>query len=398
VELAICYNTPRQIDTALRGNAAQCAELLQRHGVDAEAVSLQDIVGDWGGWLTAHKPRCVIISAVCVPVAKLRKLVAAHPKVTWVQRIHSNAPFLFSEIGAFGSCCRMLQLCEKWRNLRYSVVNADEARRWTLAGAPRPVLAIPNVYTGAIATEPLDGPAAGDVLHLSAMFALRLLKSPASHVLLAGLLNSRRPCSLHMQLQRHDMPIYPENLRDLAATLGAPLAAEAYRERGAYLDWMRETIHVGLQLSMTESFNYVVMEHMAQGIPCVTSRAIPFCPWQVDDPEDIEAAAELVETILGNYRECSARALDAARDVQALHERQFLAAMGELLGRPIVAHSVADEILRPEPAPAERAPSPAPASPPKAPAPLLAAAGAREAVATAIAANLRVLELLRSAT
>ena len=396
MELAICYNTPRDIDTALRGNAWQCAQLLKRHGVDAEAVSLQGIVGDWPGWLAQHKPRVVVISAVCVPPAKFRKLAAAHPKVIWVQRVHSNSAFLFAEMGAFSSCMRLLELTAKWRNVRYSVVNADEARRWTLAGAPKAVLAIPNAYTGEIATEPLDGPGEGEPVHLSAMFALRVLKSPASHVLLAGLLNKRRPCELHMQVQRADFPLYGQNLRDLAATLKVPFSAEAYRERGAYLEWMRSTIHVGLQLSMTESFNYVCLEHLAHGIPCVTSRAVTFNPWQVADPEDIEAAAEAVEAILRDYAACSAHALAAAREVQAKHEAEFLAAMGELLGRPLGGEAGPPDAARAEELDVltELPPEPAPPAPVEAP--LLADAAARAAVAAAIEANLKVLELLRS--
>lgn len=330
MQVCVTYNTPPGLDTALSANAQHSAAVLRRHGYDAQAVPIGQI-GHWEAWYPQHKPQMVIISATCVPLPLMRKLAERHRQTIWVQRIHSNSAFLFQESCAFDHCMETLRLARDHRNLRYAVVDLAEAQRWTLAGAE--VACIPNVWSVPIDTAPRTGPDPRATVRLSAEFALRLLKAPASHLLAAAILNRRRPAQLHLQMHRCDCEMYPRNLKAMAELIGLTLVEEPYRTNDAFVAWLADTIHVGLQLSLTESFNYVALEHFAHGIPCVCGRAIGFSPWRCD-PEDAEDAVRQIEAILADYPHASALALDAARRVAEMNETLFVDAVSGMIGRP----------------------------------------------------------------
>lgn len=331
------YARPKFHSTGLRNNTEQCATVLREAGVDAMSLPLDTISLDgnntvemWEPFIRTNQPRMVVIAATSVPAAYQEQLCIEYPDVLWVRRIHSNLAWLFISPTQFQDCLRILELARHHRNLRYTVVSPEDAARLCAGGLD--VLAMPNVLAGDIASEPRTQPVSIDAwLRVSAIFAIRLLKHPSGHLLTGAVLNARgRRTKVYIQGERTDSPAYVESLKRWANTLNLRLPVEPYRTHEEFVRWLSETIDIGLQLSATESFNYVAAEHLGLGIPVVASHAVPWCPWRVRY-EDVEAAADTVESILEDYTSASARAIEAARQVQARHKEQFLSVCRTLL-------------------------------------------------------------------
>jgi len=329
LDAVFVYAKPQFVSTGLSNNNRQCVRVLRKAGFGAETLTL-DEVGDWTEFILKRRPRLIVFGALCIPPERLGELAAAHAETGFVVRIHSNLPWLFQATAEFPGAMAVLHLARERHNVFYSVVNPDEATRWQAAGLP--VVALPNVYGGEIASTPraFDGP--HPYVHLSAIFALRVLKHPAGNVLAAATLNREVSVKLYVQTGRSDSPKYVQQICLLANACEMLMPCEPYRRHDQFIEWLGDTIDVGLQLSATESFNYVAMEHMALGIPVVASRAVGFCPWQVDY-EDSRAAAQTAYNILGDYQTCSHMALAAARQVAAKNEEIFLENIRLLLDR-----------------------------------------------------------------
>lgn len=331
-DVAFIYAVPPCQYTGLINNASHCEKLLEGHGISATVASLTEI-GVFDRWISKVQPRVVVIGAPCIKPDSLQALAKKHRSVTWVQRIHSNMAWLQISSKQFQTCLALLDLT-KLPNVRYATVSMDEAKRWSSAGLN--VIGMPNVYEGAIADTPLPGPEPWDNVRLSAFFAVRLLKNPGAHVLAAATVDrhvraqGRPRVKLHIQGQRADSPQYIDCVKRLANACDLHLPIEDYRPHDVFVAWLPENIHVGLQLSMTESFNYVAIEHLAAGIPIVTSEAIPFSPWRVQH-EDSDHAAVRVIDILRNYRFSSEIALAAAHKLQQHQRREFLKSITSLL-------------------------------------------------------------------
>ena len=339
MEAAFVYARPKQFkSTGLSNNTAQCAAVLSAAGHNAVAIALDEIVGDqnnaqaWAPWMEDNQPRLVVLGAFIVPLGDLEFLARSYPDTVWVQRCHSNLAWLFQT----GDMARWLDLLRNSRdvpNLHCALVSESEAFRWQKAGVGK-VFGIPNVLGTPIADHPRQMLHPDKALELSAFFAIRLLKHPGGHVLTASIVNQSRPARLHMQCERTDSPKYIEHIKRLANTFQLRMPLEPYRDHDVFLLWLAANIDIGLQLSMSESFNYVALEHLARAVPVVTSEAVDFCPWRVQY-EDAAAAAEMVLKLTSNaeaYREASEQALAAARAVQGTNNARFVDICTSLLG------------------------------------------------------------------
>ena len=333
MDAAFVYARPQFVSTGLANNTKQCADVLVAEGWTSVALALDEMgtsqgVDVWRPWMAEHAPRVVVFAAFTTPPAMIEELASEWPETVWVQRCHSNMAWLFTT-RAFGSFLEILRVAKRRRNVRLAFVSPDESRR--LRGCGLPVLTVPNVLCGDVAAEPLDGPGEGEELRLSAIFAIRGLKHPTGHFMAARLLAEGRRVRLLFQRERSDNKSWGDWLIQLGNALGLSLGVEPYRAHRQFCEWIRSTVHVGLQMSMTESFNYVTLEHLKAGVPMVTSGAIPWCPWRVGWHEDAEGVVELVRGILGDYRAASEMALEAARRIQDVNRGLFVETMRTLL-------------------------------------------------------------------
>lgn len=102
----------------------------------------------------------------------------------------------------------------------------------------------------------------------------------------------------------------------------------------AMLDLVAGSVDIGLQYSLTESFNLVALEHLALGKPVVGTRAIEYLPraWQIN-PQDPSEGARLVERLFGDLDKHAAKAREIAAKVSRSKNRTFVKNLESLLSR-----------------------------------------------------------------
>lgn len=91
-------------------------------------------------------------------------------------------------------------------------------------------------------------------------------------------------------------------------------------------------VDIGIQLSLTESFNLVAIEHMTLGKPVVGTVAIEYLPksWQAN-PQDPESAVKAIEMIANNYDRESKRAKTIAEKVAGKCNKTLIKNLKQLI-------------------------------------------------------------------
>lgn len=82
--------------SGLLNSATFVVEMLNKHGVDAMVVHVNDN-NDIDREVTQHHPDVVVIEALWVIPSKFDVLTKLHPSVQWIVRVHSEMPFLAQE-------------------------------------------------------------------------------------------------------------------------------------------------------------------------------------------------------------------------------------------------------------------------------------------------------------
>ena len=141
-------------------------------------------------------------------------------------------------------------------------------------------------------------------------------------------------------------------IQSLCSSAELSLKELKWMEVDDFRRYLHEHIDIGLQVSYTESFNYVALDHLSQGIPVVGSEAIEYLPWRwkanVDDIQDIAAKAQI---ILADYEFASELACSVARGVIEANNTEMVHTISRMLGkqpRPAVSVRRASAAL-PEP-------------------------------------------------
>jgi glycosyltransferase involved in cell wall biosynthesis len=212
-----------------------------------------------------------------------------------------------------------LAVARRRENCWYGVV---EQRGSTRRVFGRKCLWVPNAFHAPFAWPlwPL-----GERPAVSIDCANRLLKNIPNQIVATALAARHRDLTLKLFIDR------PEQLESLLLDCGVEYEIILPKPWQQHVDEISTSVDVGLQCSFSESFNYTCLEHLYAGKPVVGSRAIAFCPWQVDDPDDPEAIARLLLDVLNRYDECSVEARERAVEVIARNNAALVDVVDGLL-------------------------------------------------------------------
>jgi len=276
--------------------------MLLRNGIESKLVEVVDNNGI-DREVTLYRPTHVIIEAFWVVPEKFEVLRKLHPDVLWVIRSHSEIPFLAGEgismewffgymkqenvVVAFNTP----HTTEEFRQLyRYS----DE----TVNGfdACQKVWYLPNYYpvTGKPVPYTLDKK---DTIDVGCFGAIRPMKN---HVLQAvAAIEFAKINNLNLRFHVNATRVeggadaHKKNLFALFKGLDSEqfqLIEHPWMNHEEFTALVR-TMDIGLQLSLTESFNIVTADFVNAGVPVVTSDEIewvsPFFYAKATDSNDI---------------------------------------------------------------------------------------------------------------
>lgn len=96
-----------------------------------------------------------------------------------------------------------------------------------------------------------------------------------------------------------------------------------------FVRFCEANVHLGLQCSLSETFNYTALDQMVLGIPVICSTAIEYASRdvQVIDFTDYTQIAERIDRIVNDYERYSRLALKDAAAVKERQNRDFLASV-----------------------------------------------------------------------
>jgi hypothetical protein len=235
--------------------------------------------------VTKFKPDIVIIEAYWVVSTKFEVLTKLHPNVKWIIRNHSNVPFLANEGIAFGwtleyvkfpkvyvSCNHMDALIDI-RNLVRSAFPD-----WTNDYVDEKIVFLPNYYPIAQNIEKKIYDSSLPEINIGCFGAIRPLKNHMIQALAAieWARTHKKHLKFHIngnRLEGNGAPIL-KNIRETFARLpNAELIEHEWLDHPQFLELV-STMDLGLQVSVTETFNIVCADFISQGVPVVASREV----------------------------------------------------------------------------------------------------------------------------
>jgi hypothetical protein len=256
--------------------------------------------------VTKHRPTHVIIEALWVVPQKFNVLQRLHPGVTWIIRLHSEMPFMAGE----GNAMDWLGDYAKFKNIVIGV-NAPRMLReirfylkhlqdWTDEQAQERVVYLPNYYPQQYQNRRIGNNK--DTIDISCFGAVRLLKNHLVQAFAAVEFADQigKRLRFHVNAGRIEMQGGPvlNNLKGFFQHLrdrGHELINHQWTPREQFLQLCAQ-MDIGLQVSLSETFNIVGADLVSQGIPLVGTQGE--IPWAVPefcaDPND---SADIIERL-----------------------------------------------------------------------------------------------------
>lgn len=286
------------LTTGLYNSASYVCDMLNDVGVESKMVVVTDN-NDIDREVTQYKPTHVIIEAVWVIPSKFYVLQKLHPEVTWIIRIHSEMPFMANEgmsMGWFGDYSEyknVIIACNSPWMLRELRTFLGIKNRWLNKKAEEKVIYLPNAYPfemQAPKTIPDD-----EELNIGCFGAIRPLKNHLLQLTSAIEFGEKvgKRVAFHINAGRIEMKGEPvlHNLRGVMEHLhyrGHRLVTHQWTTRDEFLNVCSQ-MDIGMQVSLSETFNIVAADLVSQGVPVVTSSEVPWsCSWFNADPVDSE--------------------------------------------------------------------------------------------------------------
>lgn len=292
---------------------------LSGRGVHAHIVEVQDnncidrVVAE-------HRPDIVVIEALWVVPEKFDILKALHPGVRWFCHMHSNIPFLASEGIAMDWLIRYAERCIG------IIANSRESNAaFAVILPPERLDFLPNVYLRD--PHPVKRHKHSPVLNVGCFGAIRPLKNHLVQAL-AALKFAReigKQLKFHVNASRLEMggqPVLKNLVQLFERQHDAKLVEHAWYEPEDFICVLHSHIDIGMQVSLSETFNIVTADCITAGIPVVVSKEVAWISsFNKAQDDDIDDIVRILHRVWGNpllvkwdqhlLRACAAEALDA---------------------------------------------------------------------------------------
>jgi hypothetical protein len=277
------------LSSGLYNSASFVCNMLVEEGYEAELVHVID-ANSIDREVTRYRPDVVIIEALWVLPAKFDQLHRLHPDVNWIVRIHSEVPFLALE----GSAIERIMGYINHQHV-FVAFNAEETYdEFKILGevighdAEEQILYLPNYYpverNGRV-DRPITPRPNGACIDVGCFGSMRPLKNQLLQAIAAIEYAKKHKLCLrfHINSTRQDNDTAIPVLRNIRALFRGldntdyQLVEHAWLERPDFLELISR-MDIGLQVSLTESFNIVMADFVSQGVPVVVSQEVNWVP------------------------------------------------------------------------------------------------------------------------
>lgn len=218
-----------------------------------------------------YKPKKVILEALWATPEKIRELQRLHSNVTFVIRIHSKAPFLANEGIALQWCNELIEI----DNVLLTANNIDFVTHMNLCGYPTEYL--PNIYTDEVFGIGPSKIISNDI-HIGCFGSIRPMKNQLIQAMSAIAFGDYNGYTVHFHMNGTRSEQNGGNvLKNIIALFDLQdshqLHLHPWQSHADFIDKVK-MMHLGMQVSYTESFNIVTADFIRCNIPIVTSKEI----------------------------------------------------------------------------------------------------------------------------
>ena len=280
-----------------------CEQELRRAGIPAEIKVVIDN-NDIDREVTRFHPTDVIIEALWVVPSKFVVLNRLHPGIRWIVRLHSELPFLAQEGIAMSWILQYVQLPQVYVAGNSVRLDRDLRQLARRVGGQDRILFLPNCYTDFPDHKPKhleDRP-----LDIGCFGAIRPLKNQLVQAVAAVEFfphTGRHRLRFHINAGRVEWQgeSVLQNLRGLFEQLGPryTLVEYPWLPRHEFLQVL-QLMDLGMQVSLSETFNIAAADMVARSIPVVVSPEIPWVsPLFQAAPTDVAAVVKALRWAWG---------------------------------------------------------------------------------------------------
>lgn len=255
-----------------RGYQSELVQVIDNNCIDRE--------------VTKYRPDVVIIEALWVVPEKFDVLRKLHPHVKWIVRLHSELPFLANEGIALEWINRYVRIKDV-----YVAVNSKRTfndLKFYFKKMKEPLLGnkieyLPNYFPVSSKTTPAElFWDKGETINIGCFGAIRPMKNHLTQAVAAIRFADEKGLKLRFhvnagRVEQHG-DVVLRNLRALFA--GNPnheLVEHGWMDREDFLKVI-DQIDLGLQVSLSETFNIVSADFVDRDVPIVTSKEVVWMP------------------------------------------------------------------------------------------------------------------------
>lgn len=294
----VLFICKRRVDSygvsfGLLNSAKFVSNMLNWYGVESKVVTVADNNGI-DREVSQFKPTHVMIEAIWVVPEKFTVLARLHPNVEWIIRVHSKAPFLAMEGIALSWLRAYQDLAATGIKIKIAP-NSPEMHK-ALIELGMPSVLLPNFY------DPYgfyydERPKArclqeSGVLNIGCFGAIRPMKNHLQQAVAAIGLADDLGMKLRFHINGNRIEQRGEEvLKNVRAAFRNTPHELVEHEWMSHFDFLGlvMTMDLGMQVSMSESFNIVAADFAVNHIPIIGSRDIDWLSGlYVADPNSIE--------------------------------------------------------------------------------------------------------------
>ena len=276
------HSTGSGLSSGLINSVKLIKEMLDDNDIESKIVEVIDN-NYIDKEVNEYKPSVVIVEAIWVVPSKFTELQRLHPNVKWIVRIHSETPFIANEGNA-------ISWINQYINLGISIsVNSDrmlnDLTKYTDStnNIDSNIILLPNYYKiNNLETKESDTEKErGEYLNIGCFGAIRPLKNQLIQAIAAISYTKQydRKLKFHINVSRLENDGSNNVLKNLRALFldldknSYQLVEHGWYEHKDFLNVIKD-MDLGLQVSLSETFNIVTADFVKQQIPVVVSNEI----------------------------------------------------------------------------------------------------------------------------
>lgn len=218
-----------------------------------------------------YKPDIVLIEALWVTPEKLTELTKLYPKVKWIIRIHSEIPFLANE----GIAMEWLIEYDKISENVFISANSTRAAHELKSFLEKPIHYLPNYYP--VTHSHFHKKEIDSIIHIGCFGAIRPMKNQLMQAIAALKFaeDIDKVLHFHININREETGgnSVLKNLRNLFKNKEHKLIEHPWANHEEFIKIVK-TMDLGMQASLSETYNIVTADMVNNYIPVVVSKEI----------------------------------------------------------------------------------------------------------------------------